>query len=581
MLTLEVERYGIIKGRQFSFGDGVTAIVGGNGSGKSTLLDAIVYAMYGVNRFSEPSNVKLLIDNDGLAIFERSRAGKNTKVEVTLPGEGVLTQHRRALEVMLQNGWLSYEQAAITWFGKQQHLGFLGLSARDRRLVVEELLRLDVWDSAVETAKRKRQEAQRGLETARGRLQQLLDTQKSLEERARSIGKELEALPPLDGVMEEPPPYTIEQVEQAEAELAGVVEELDSLQSEVAKAESHLNEVRGRLEFLDETLARLSKELTRADDEAKALTLAIEVVDTETPCTNDQKTACPFVIAALGQARPDRERLAELTTLREVLERDLKEAAKRRNELHSDLASGEKALVALKQRVKELERRRARLLPIVEKREQATTWTNEQRQKREMQERRSKLEASLQTLEATLEQARADSERVEKSIEALTREYTTWTEAVNDLGPKGVRHHLLISALPQLAQRANDVLLELGAPFQVGFRTEKELTKGGRGETLDVMLVRDGVEVDASTASGGERVLADLAFRLALMDAYRGAGWKVPSLLVLDETLAPLDAERRVTVLSGLRKLGIESIVLTSHVEEVADYADYVVEVKR
>lgn len=101
-------------------------------------------------------------------------------------------------------------------------------------------------------------------------------------------------------------------------------------------------------------------------------------------------------------------------------------------------------------------------------------------------------------------------------------------------------------------------------------------------DDYQVVVDDDGAFRPLSELSGGESDLVALAMRLALAQVVADRSGTGPGFLILDECFASQDAARRASVLGALRSLRSQyrQIFLISHVENMEDSADVVVEVE-
>lgn len=189
------------------------------------------------------------------------------------------------------------------------------------------------------------------------------------------------------------------------------------------------------------------------------------------------------------------------------------------------------------------------------------------------------------------ERQRAVSEATEKlaAIAVRTAELQAEADVLNVLdrayGRDGIPALIVESAaIPQIEVEASRILQELGSPFRVELRTQRELKSAdGLAETLDVVVLGEGGLARAyETFSGGERTRINLALRISLarlLAHRRGAESRV---LVVDEPefLDEPGTQALAEVLRGLSD-DFERIYLVSHVPTLRDAFDQVIEVEK
>ena len=130
------------------------------------------------------------------------------------------------------------------------------------------------------------------------------------------------------------------------------------------------------------------------------------------------------------------------------------------------------------------------------------------------------------------------------------------------------RKDSIASLAPELSDRATELI----SAITNGAYTEIRLN-----DVFDVTVVSStGEEREVSWLSGGEESAVAFALRLAIAFLITGDN---PSLLWLDEVLTAQDADRRASMLTTIRSLPIDQILVINHTEEAADIVDGVVTV--
>lgn len=179
--------------------------------------------------------------------------------------------------------------------------------------------------------------------------------------------------------------------------------------------------------------------------------------------------------------------------------------------------------------------------------------------------------SELATAQGALERAgaaRAELARVVERVVALERDKLLHDElhrAYSDL-----RTDLNFAMRPELGELASAFLTEL---------TDARYTELELDDKYRIVVLEEGVP--KPVISGGEEDLANLVLRLAISQMIAERAGQAFSLLVLDEVFGSLDETRRQNVVSLLRGLQdrFEQVILITHIEDVRDGLDQVMEV--
>jgi exonuclease SbcC len=181
----------------------------------------------------------------------------------------------------------------------------------------------------------------------------------------------------------------------------------------------------------------------------------------------------------------------------------------------------------------------------------------------------NELEGAQGALERA-EAARAELARTAERVAALERDKQIHDElqrAYSDL-----RTDLNFAMRPELSELASAFLTEL---------TDARYTELELDDKYRIVVLEEGVP--KPVISGGEEDLANLVLRLAISQMIAERAGQAFSLLVLDEVFGSLDDTRRQNVVSLLRGLQdrFEQVILITHIEDVRDGLDQVMEVRQ
>lgn len=561
------------------FRPGLNIIVGDNGAGKSRLLESFLWAIYGDARGRvEEAKVEASL-GDVMAL--RQTQGGKTNVELRL-GEKRITGVRDSLQALSDASQPGLRDMLMTCWAKQGEVGFIGLSALERRRLLAELLELERW----EKARLKVAEKAKTLNTKVLQKSGHLTSLETLTEQKRNVASLLEPETVLARTTPEPAaPVVVDQAEINKLEnlIASSEQARESITGLEARfcvlpisTEEDFAEEQNSINKLSQEFNESSALVVKLKDEIKRIAEAQKVLES-IPCREtDFPKSCMFVknAANMSLTTADRsrnlrnavsatERLGdELQARRTALsERRLRsaEAQRQRSELSREILTAQNQA----ERIPEYQERLDKLQKVSgeDTREALTHWKASHANLIRFQA----VQEEIAALEQQLPEQRAEL----KQKESLLQSYK---QLEKDFSAKGVPGYVIEGALPDLADNANQFLGKFNPDYALRFSITKPKVSGGQAETLEVLVHRDGREVEVESCSGGERTLVDVAVRLALLNFMRKRGVKLPNMLVLDETLAALDEGNRARFIRTLSKVeGLEKIVLISHVQDLRD----------
>jgi exonuclease SbcC len=142
-------------------------------------------------------------------------------------------------------------------------------------------------------------------------------------------------------------------------------------------------------------------------------------------------------------------------------------------------------------------------------------------------------------------------------------------------GRKGVQALLIEHALPEIEERANNLLERLtGGDMRIYFETQRKLkTRDALAETLDIRIADKDGERPYSNYSGGEQFRINFAIRLALSQLLaRRAGARLQTLVV-DEGFGSQDPQGRQRLVEAINAVRDEfaCILVITHIAELRD----------
>lgn len=352
--------------------------------------------------------------------------------------------------------------------------------------------------------------------------------------------------------------------------------------AKVADAHSELVWARDRLRAAEAELAEAER--------AAAAVERVRQLEGEQREAIERLAAVEEELRAHGAAEPTRGLLELLTSRARTLEDRLADARK--------VAAKADPLGRAEARLAELEPQAERVAADLERATQELAALPEEpapdagpslaaleEDARESREAASAATARLGAARARLtacEEAITRAAALERDLKVAQAEIADWARLAADLGRDGLQAAEIDAAGPELTELVNDLLHTcVGPRWTVSIETTRLSADGKRQlEGCDVRVIdtERGREAEASTFSGGERVIIGEAVSLALsMLACRRAGLDGVTL-VRDESGAALDPANARAYVAMLRRaaqlVGARNVLFVSHSPEVVELAD-------
>lgn len=217
-----------------------------------------------------------------------------------------------------------------------------------------------------------------------------------------------------------------------------------------------------------------------------------------------------------------------------------------------------------------------------------------------IQEAESKLFELREDENRTRDQAGAARQRVEVLAALRTRkaDYETQREELMQMivryktlerafGRDGVPALLIEQALPQIEQKANDLLERLSdGHMSIRFVTQesyKDKKRDDLKETLDIQISDSAGTRDYEMYSGGEAFRINFAIRLALSEILAQRKGARLQTLVIDEGFGSQDAQGRQRLIEAINlvKNDFSKILVITHLDELKDAFPNRIEVEK
>jgi len=175
---------------------------------------------------------------------------------------------------------------------------------------------------------------------------------------------------------------------------------------------------------------------------------------------------------------------------------------------------------------------------------------------------------------AGMEQAEKDAATAKAGIAGIKQEAEDCRAIENAFGKNGIPQLLIEEARPELEDIVNGLLLECAdGLMSVKFTTVRELKSGESSESLDIIISRNGQEMEIGSFSGGEQKILRTAIRLAIAIWQARKGGSRLRTLFLDEIGDALDGENQekmIKLLIGLQNQ-FDRILIISHSDSLLD----------
>lgn len=161
--------------------------------------------------------------------------------------------------------------------------------------------------------------------------------------------------------------------------------------------------------------------------------------------------------------------------------------------------------------------------------------------------------------------------------------FTVYTTLVRSFGRNGIQAIIIDNVIEELTKTANEWLNQFCyEPTYVRFVTQKQDSKGGWKETLDIEVISSSGVCDFDSLSGGEAFKVAFAIRLALSQIQARRMGGESQLLLLDEVSSSLDKHGLDMFIAIIRKLEKTiKVMVVTHDDNLKDQFDHVIKVKK
>jgi exonuclease SbcC len=204
---------------------------------------------------------------------------------------------------------------------------------------------------------------------------------------------------------------------------------------------------------------------------------------------------------------------------------------------------------------------------------------------REEQIAANRLLGAAQQKVKVLEDLRARQKKLASERAEVTQRIKRLSLLEKACGRNGVQALLIEQALPEIEERANDLLDRLtGGDMRVSFETQKQLkSREATVETLEIRIVDGAGERPYANFSGGEQFRINFAIRLALSQVLAKRAGAPLQTLVIDEGFGSQDPSGRQRLVEAINTIqeDFARILVITHIDELRDAFPTRIEVEK
>ncbi|MEZ4646975.1 MAG: SMC family ATPase [Chloroflexota bacterium] len=365
-----------------------------------------------------------------------------------------------------------------------------------------------------------------------------------------------------------------QQVDQ----LATAVQEKVRLEKAQQTQQRRVSTLSARLTELDRLITTWDKEgeaqLAQVAETLLAKTYASDA-QTELARLDAEAAALAYDNAAHEAARATRNALAEAAPRYQQLQQA--EAAVR--PLQDSLLELQQRIAEQEQSVAELTTQQetavSQLDTLTANSGELRTIEDEVYELRETESIRQRTVGAAQQRLAVLDDLRQRQKSIHSQQAAVSQQIQRLKALEKACGRDGVQALLIEQALPEIEDRANELLERLtGGDMRVSFDTQRQLkSRDATVETLDIHITDGAGERPYENFSGGEQFRVNFAIRLALSQILaKRAGARLQTL-VIDEGFGSQDPNGRQRLVEAINAIqdDFARILVITHIDELRD----------
>ena len=516
-----------------------TLVSGENGAGKSTMLDALTYSLFGKSfrGINIPQLVNSINDKDCVVEIEFSIGkddykiirGQKPKIFEIYKNNKLVDQDSKAKdyqktleENILKMSYKAFCQIVI--LGSSNYIPFMKLSANDRRLIVENLLDIDIFSSMNSVLKTKISESKEKIKDLDYQVELMKNKMEAQEKFIKSIENRSD-----------------KTLEKYETEIKSTNEMIDTLDEEI----EHLrNQVSGLTNETTEK-SNLTQSLQKIRNLNSQIVNKINTIDDDIKFYEDNDT-CPTCTQSISENFKS-EVVTEKLKKKEECEAGIEEMEKQTKDLEDSISKINGVLDTIKELENSITDKKSSQRSAknyLQKLQSEVELANNERQS--INEEKSKLK------DLALEGKDLVVERMEKMSEKQYFDYASVLLKDGGIKSKIIKHYL-----PIMNKLINKYLVSMD--FFCQFNLDESFDETIKSRHRD--------EFTYQSFSEGERLRIDLSLLLAWREISRLRNSTNCNLLILDEVFdSSLDAVGTEEFLKLLNTFGNKSnIFVISH----------------
>ena len=555
-------------GAEIDFQAGLNTIKAANGSGKSSILDALTFVLFGKPyrdiKLSELVNTS---NGKGLEVTCEFKIGTDTYVIRRGLKPAVFEIYKNGKEMdMLSTKKLNQDEIDkllginlrlfknIVAVAVTNNRPFLSLPIGDKRALIENIFNIDVLGSMCKDVKKRKtvNNTELDLKTTerRGVVNSIEDNESYIENMRR---------------------YIASFNEVKDANLKTIRENIDKYRKEIDRRTKNLA-------IAESKIKELTEEMGAVPDRSVGESLNLEIGKAQSVIDNINNTLsrlkksrlCPVCNSPLDEGHA-RKHIEGMLAEKKAMEKETLPGLMERYRAYSDTVKTYQEKQSFIQTIRD----KARTEEIT----RSTLETELNKAKQNLEKESGKVcPASVDSYVEKLNALRAQSEELNKDIDALTEKILIDTQLIKILGDDGIKSYFFKKLIKVLNKSVNEYLNKF----------ELKNTTIEFDETMAETMTTNLVPRTYSSYSSGERTRIDMSILLAFFDISRQiSNWSCNLLFIdelLDQNIDQSGIEQFVSTLYNLiqlnkKKLGI--YIISHKLNELKIQISSTIEIKK